>query len=113
MPCQLSTWILFSLSLVANIYATCGIGYRIWSYEKLALKSQRNHTHEAYRRSLKPIARIVVESGALNAAYLVVYTAILDRRRGAVAIMGDVAAPFVGIVFSLVGLFGFPLSTDS
>jgi len=93
---------LFSLSLVANIYATSGIAYRIWSYERRSLKSQRENSYVAYRRSFKPIARIIVESGALNATFLIVYTAILDKRPLAISIMGDMAAPFVGVVFSLV-----------
>jgi hypothetical protein len=93
---------LFSLSLIANIYATSGIAYRIWSYERRLLRSQHEHSYTAYRRSFLPIAKIIIESGALNATFLIIYTAILDKRPLAIAILGDMAAPFVGVVFSLV-----------
>ncbi|KAG6895235.1 hypothetical protein C0995_012987 [Termitomyces sp. Mi166 len=68
---------IFTLSLVANAIATSLVAYRIWMSER-----QFNRVANTRRGRLLPIARIVVESGLLNTAYLIVYITVLQVQKG-------------------------------
>jgi len=93
---------LFSLSLVANVYAVSLIAYRIWTVEKRQGGLKPTYSWAGGRQSLMPVARIVLESGALNAAYLITYIAILDSGSSALTVISDLASPLVGLIFSMV-----------
>ncbi|KAG5718184.1 hypothetical protein E4T56_gene18890 [Termitomyces sp. T112] len=90
---------IFTLSLVANAIATSLIAYRIWKNE-----GQFTLVANTRRGRLLPIARIIIESGLLNTAYLVVYITVLQvqKGKGSLPIVADMASPLVGIIFSLV-----------
>ncbi|KAL7283022.1 hypothetical protein ACG7TL_002446 [Trametes sanguinea] len=90
--------ILFSLSLVANAFST---SYRIWSVDN---QSRRNalQSDETSTSRLRPLVRIVMESGALNAAFLFAFMMTLKLGSQALEIMSEMAVPFTGIVFSIV-----------
>ncbi|KAG5335737.1 hypothetical protein C0989_000525 [Termitomyces sp. Mn162] len=75
------------------------IAYRIWKNE-----GQFTLVANTRRGRLLPIARIIIESGLLNTAYLVVYITVLQvqKGKGSLPIVADMASPLVGIIFSLV-----------
>ncbi|KAH8832054.1 hypothetical protein DL96DRAFT_1553232 [Flagelloscypha sp. PMI_526] len=54
------------------------------------------------RTSLWPILKIMIESGVLNAAYLIVYIVLMLRGSSYLPIIGNMACPIVGIIFSLI-----------
>ncbi|KAG7095908.1 hypothetical protein E1B28_006594 [Marasmius oreades] len=103
---------LFALSLVANGMATSLIAFRIWQSEKHLRKMHisrlaltwRSNDQTPRRKTLLPIALILIESGALNTAYLITYiiTLYVEKDAGGLPIVADMATPLVGIIFSLV-----------
>ncbi|KAG7095905.1 hypothetical protein E1B28_006592 [Marasmius oreades] len=101
---------IFTLSIIANGIATSLIAFRIWRNERklvlpsVSTKSTSGLSVISGRGSLLPIARILVESGALNTAYLIAYTIVLqvEEGQGSLPIVADMSTPLVGIIFSLV-----------
>jgi len=89
---------IFSLSIAANLYSTSLIAWRIWINERRIahLKARSSRT------SLMPIVYIVVESGALNAAYLIAYMIVLQVGSHGIEIFAEFSTPFVGVIFCLM-----------
>jgi len=90
----------FSLSLAANTIATGLIAFKIWQSErhlKFAMGAS-NASHS--RTSLMPVVILVIESGLLNAAYLLAYTIVLRSGSHGLEIMASIATPYIGIIFS-------------
>ncbi|KAI9061592.1 hypothetical protein FKP32DRAFT_1575597 [Trametes sanguinea] len=88
----------FSLSLVANAFATSMLAFRIWSVDR----SMKTVMEPGRKSRLSPIVRIVLESGLLNAAYLFVYVMTLEFGSEGLEIMSEMAVPLTGIIFSIV-----------
>ncbi|KAG7089810.1 hypothetical protein E1B28_011459 [Marasmius oreades] len=97
---QESTWLkmLFALSLVANAVATSLLAYRIWSVNK---RLQDMVTKES-ESSLTPVIRIILESGALNVAYLFAYVMAIGLSSQGLELISEMATPLTGIIFSTV-----------
>lgn len=62
----------------------------MWAAERQFAKSQGSTALLFSRRSFKPVLEIIVQSGALNVAYLVVYIAVLDTGSGVLSIVSGV-----------------------
>ncbi|TDL17404.1 hypothetical protein BD410DRAFT_776178 [Rickenella mellea] len=92
---------IFTLSLAANSIATALLAYKIWAHETRvnAVLSEGSRT---VRFSNMVIVKIVLESGMLNAAYLVAYVAILRCGTHGLEILSLMFTPFVGIIFATV-----------
>ncbi|KAF4569917.1 hypothetical protein EYR40_008897 [Pleurotus pulmonarius] len=86
----------FALSISANSYATCWIAYRLWENEK------NFFGNGSRRNSLMPVVLIIIESGALNAAYLIAYIAVLQSGSHGLEILAEFSTPFVGVIFTLM-----------
>ncbi|TBU38607.1 hypothetical protein BD309DRAFT_874014 [Dichomitus squalens] len=100
----------FSLSLVANALATSLLAFRIWYVDR-----QRAHVAiDSPGSSLTPIIRIILESGAINAATLFAFVMTLSFGSQGLEIMSEMATPLVGIIFSIVILrIGYRRHGDS
>jgi hypothetical protein len=93
----------FSLSLAANTMGTSAIAFKIWQNEqKFSAAFTGYSPRGGYRKSIMPVARIVAESGVVNAAYLLVYTVILVNGTHALEIMANISTPLIGILFCTV-----------
>ncbi|KAJ7750808.1 hypothetical protein B0H16DRAFT_1549167 [Mycena metata] len=94
---------IFSLSLAANVIATSLIAYRIWQSERQIrhLVGSRS-TRSSGSRSLTSVIRIIVETGAINAGYLLAYTFVLKSESHGLEIMASISTPLIGILFSMV-----------
>ncbi|KAI0675869.1 hypothetical protein C8Q78DRAFT_964526 [Trametes maxima] len=92
--------VLFSLSLVANALATSLLAYRIWSIDRQLMDAVDRDI--AGQSRLSPIVRIVLESGVMNAAYLLVFVMTLEFGSQALEIISEMAVPLTGIIFSIV-----------
>lgn len=68
------------------------LAYRIWLSERLIIEQGVSRSH----MGLRPVMRIVVESGALNTAFLITYMAVLDSKSplsaGALPIVSDMVS---------------------
>ncbi|KAF9472744.1 hypothetical protein BDN70DRAFT_886614 [Pholiota conissans] len=96
---QQKSWVaaIFTLSLCANAVATSLLAFRIWQVDR------RNRIILGGSTStLMPIVKILIESGAINAAYLFVYNVTLLSGSQALEFMAQVATPISGIIFSIV-----------
>ncbi|KZV60852.1 hypothetical protein PENSPDRAFT_619755 [Peniophora sp. CONT] len=87
----------FALSLSANGIAT---GLIAWRILKHARAMSRSVVSSGPR--LGPVARIVLESGAVNAAYLLAYLIVLQSGSHGLEIMANISTPLVGIIYSVV-----------
>jgi len=87
----------FSLSLVANAFATSMLAYRIWSVDR-----ETKNALAANSSRLSPIVRIILESGIINAAYLFAYVMTLEFGSEGLEIMSEMSVPLTGIIFSIV-----------
>ncbi|KAF8074149.1 hypothetical protein FPV67DRAFT_1409600 [Lyophyllum atratum] len=100
----------YVLSLVANAMSTGLLAFRIYTVRKQASRIQPSTTtlangtraSRAGRRSLKPVLKIILESGVLNAAYLFVYTICLVTKSQGLEVMSEMACPLTGIIFVIV-----------
>jgi len=100
----------YTLSLVANAMSTSLLAYRIWKARSQANQIQPStytnaeglHVSRPGRISLKPILYIIMESGALNAAYLFVYTMCLVSGSQGLEVMSEMACQLPGIIFMIV-----------
>ncbi|KAF8589743.1 hypothetical protein K439DRAFT_1404748 [Ramaria rubella] len=88
---------IFLLSLSANALATSFLAFRIWGVHR-----RTKHHLTAKGSTLMPIFRIIIESGAMNAAYLFVYNLMVLIGSEALEFMASVASPISGIIFSIV-----------
>ncbi|KAF8879039.1 hypothetical protein BD779DRAFT_1676574 [Infundibulicybe gibba] len=91
---------IFALSFSANAISTCLIAYKIWKADQ-QFKQVSSRTFST-RRSLFPVARIIIESGAINTAYLLAYTIVLRSGSNGIEIMASIVTPLVGIIFAMV-----------
>ncbi|KAF8883522.1 hypothetical protein BD779DRAFT_825736 [Infundibulicybe gibba] len=90
----------FSLSFAANGIATSLIAYKIWKADRQLKKTM---SIISTRRSLLPAARIIIESGAVNTAYLFIHMFVVYSNDAfGVQIMASIASPLVGIIFTMV-----------
>ncbi|KAF8879029.1 hypothetical protein BD779DRAFT_1447229 [Infundibulicybe gibba] len=92
---------IFSLSFAANTIATSLIAYKIWRADQRQRKITSTTSQTSARHSLLPIARIIVESGAINTAYLLTYVVILQYNSNGIQIMASIT-PLVGVIFTMV-----------
>ncbi|TDL17409.1 hypothetical protein BD410DRAFT_730062 [Rickenella mellea] len=92
---------IFALSLAANSIATSLLAYRIWAHEA-SINSVFAKGSIIYRFNNMFIVKIVLESGLINAAYLLTYTIILRSGSHALELFGSMSTPLVGIIFSTV-----------
>ncbi|KAL4262744.1 hypothetical protein AB1N83_005902 [Pleurotus pulmonarius] len=105
---------LMTLSIAANVYSTCMtlslrrftqadsatamMGYRIWYNERHYIHDDENRK----RNSLMPILYIIIETGALNAAYLIAYIAVLQSGSQGVGFLAEFTTPWIGCIFTLM-----------
>jgi len=96
---QQKSWVaaIFTLSLCANAVATSLLAFRIWQVDRRTRAVLGTSTS-----SLMPIVKILIESGAINAAYLFIYNVTLLSGSQALEFMAQVATPISGIIFSIV-----------
>lgn len=94
-----TSWItaLFTLSLCANAISTSLLAFKIWQVDRAARRFMAGSGS-----SLVPVLRIVVESGAMNAAYLFVYTMTLVTGTEALETMAEMATAVISIIATLL-----------
>jgi len=92
-------FVIFSLSFGANAISTSLLAYKIWKADRNMRKTLSVSVRE---KSLVPVLRIVAESGAVNTAYLLTYTIILQSGTNGIQIMACIVTPLVGIIFGTV-----------
>ncbi|THH09113.1 hypothetical protein EW146_g8787 [Bondarzewia mesenterica] len=90
----------FALSLCANGIATSLIAYRIWTHNRVMSSFGESWTSKS--SSLAPVFRIVLESGLINAAYLMAYLIVLRSGSHGLEVMACISTPLIGIIFSVV-----------
>ncbi|KAF9559578.1 hypothetical protein CPC08DRAFT_666314, partial [Agrocybe pediades] len=92
------SWVaaIFTLSLCANAVATGLLAFRIWQVDRRARRALASGS------TLMPIVKILVESGAINAAYLFIYNVTLLSGSQSLEFMAQVATPISGIIFSII-----------
>ncbi|KAG7089803.1 hypothetical protein E1B28_011453 [Marasmius oreades] len=97
---QESTWMkmLYAPSLVANALGTSLLAYRIWSVNKRL----RDMVTEEKSNLTTPVVRIILESGALNVAYLFAYVMAIGWSSQGLELISEMATPLTGIIFSTV-----------
>ncbi|THH13190.1 hypothetical protein EW146_g7005 [Bondarzewia mesenterica] len=85
-----SSWItaLFTLSLCANAISTALLAFKIWQVDRAAKRLMAGSGS-----TLLPILGIVVESGVMNAAYLLAYTITLVTGTEALETMAEMVRP--------------------
>ncbi|EJF57160.1 hypothetical protein BD309DRAFT_994349 [Dichomitus squalens] len=92
----------FALSLVANALATSMLAFRIWYVDRQRARQRGPIAVDAYWASLTPIIRIILESGAINAATLFAFVMTLSFGSQGLEVISEMATPLVGIIFSIV-----------
>ncbi|KAF8896594.1 hypothetical protein BD779DRAFT_1668355 [Infundibulicybe gibba] len=93
---QLKKWIIsfFSLTLVTNIICTSLIAFRIWYV---------NHQCTAFSsRSLRPVLRLVIESGAIYSITLLVLLILYKTHSWFQYVVVDAVSPIIGLVFTMI-----------
>ncbi|KAI0730814.1 hypothetical protein C8Q76DRAFT_833457 [Earliella scabrosa] len=98
---QHSLTLFFSASLVANALATSLLAYRIWSTDRAVVQVMNLDLRSEHHR-LTPILRIVLESGAINAALLSAFVIAAAFESPSLEIMSEMGTPMCGIIFSIV-----------
>ncbi|KAF8991667.1 hypothetical protein BDQ17DRAFT_1370452 [Cyathus striatus] len=93
---------LFSLSLAANSISTSLISYKIWTHDKKTRRVFFHGTTVYGGQNLMPVVRVIAESGAVNAAYLLAYLVVLVKGTHALEIMAGISTPLIGILFGTV-----------
>ncbi|KAI0741248.1 hypothetical protein C8Q80DRAFT_124870 [Daedaleopsis nitida] len=98
-PASQVAWIkaFLSLSLIANALATSLLAFRIWFTDRNTHNAIPGHTS-----SFLPIARIVLESGMMNAAYLFAEMMVITFDPTATEFMCDLGPAVAGIIFFVV-----------
>ncbi|KAA1475109.1 hypothetical protein DENSPDRAFT_409024 [Dentipellis sp. KUC8613] len=94
-----SPWLtgLFTLSLGANAISTILLAGRIWQHDRATRRVI--HVTES---ALTPILRIVIESGAMNATYLLVWTLTLATKSQALETMAEMATVMFALISTLL-----------
>lgn len=115
--------------LTDDLSSTAAIAFRLWMSQRQISSARTSTSHQTGRRGLWSVARILIESGSLNAAFLITYIAVLyaEKGQGSLPIVSDMVAnilnysyygiisnermhfpdphqatPMVGIIFSMV-----------
>ncbi|TFK50625.1 hypothetical protein OE88DRAFT_1726452 [Heliocybe sulcata] len=88
---------LSAMSLAANAIGSAFTAYMIWSTSRETAKLIGSAT-----LSLMPVLAIVIESSALNAAYMVANTVTLATGNESLETMAELGTPLVGCIFMLV-----------
>ncbi|KAJ7215165.1 hypothetical protein C8J57DRAFT_1732610 [Mycena rebaudengoi] len=92
-----------TLSMSANIIATSLLAYRIWVGDKALRESLgRSSGYTSSGSSHRRVLKIIMESGVVNAAYLVAYTTVLVVGNHGLEIMAGISTPLIGIIFTVV-----------
>ncbi|KAJ7689734.1 hypothetical protein B0H17DRAFT_874164, partial [Mycena rosella] len=87
------------LSMSTNIMATCEVMYRVPATgDALGRTSGYATSISSHRRVLK----IVMESGLVNAAYLIAYTTVLVLNNHGLQFVSAISTPLIGIIFTVV-----------
>ncbi|TDL17410.1 hypothetical protein BD410DRAFT_794370 [Rickenella mellea] len=92
---------IFSLSLAANSIATALLAYKIWANEA-RINAVLSEDSKMGRFSNMIIVKVVLESGVINAAYLVTYIVILGCGSHGLEVLEFMSTPLVGIIFATV-----------
>ncbi|KAJ7598600.1 hypothetical protein C8J56DRAFT_169867 [Mycena floridula] len=93
---ELSRWIIsfFSMTFATNVICTALVAYRVWVINK---------TRMSFRvRKIRSALLLVVESGALYSATLMVLLILYTSESWFQYVIIDAVSPIVGIVFSLI-----------
>ncbi|KAJ7464500.1 hypothetical protein FB451DRAFT_1263676 [Mycena latifolia] len=93
-----------ALSMSANIIATSLLAYRIWNSERQLSKSMGQTSGYKFSSGAnhRRVVRIVLESGLVNTAYLIAYTAVLVIGNTGLEVMAGISTPLIGIIFTVV-----------
>ncbi|TFY61749.1 hypothetical protein EVG20_g6941 [Dentipellis fragilis] len=87
----------FALTFSANVISTVLLTYKLWKHDRAAKKVL--HTAES---AFAPVIRIVVESGAMTAAYHLVYVITLETRSEALETTAEMASPVFALISTLL-----------
>ncbi|KAJ6495812.1 hypothetical protein C8R47DRAFT_373389 [Mycena vitilis] len=93
---ELSRWItsFFSMTFATNVICTALVAYRVWSINK---------KHVSFRvHKLRPLMLLIVESGAIYSATLMVLLILYNVDSWFQYVVLDAVSPIVGIVFSVI-----------
>lgn len=93
---QLQQWIIsfFSMTLATNLIGTGLVAYRLWHINNKGFK-------QSHRR-LYPVLLVIVESGAIYSAALLILLILYKRDSWFQYVILDAISPLVGIVFSVI-----------
>lgn len=86
-----------ALSLAANFIATCLTAFYLWNQSRKLAKIVKSTTSNRM-----PVVKIVIESTAFNAAYMIANTATLVAGTEGLETMAELGTPLVGCIFMLV-----------
>ncbi|TDL17403.1 hypothetical protein BD410DRAFT_901490 [Rickenella mellea] len=92
---------IFSLSLAANSVATVLLAYKIWAHEA-RVHAVLSAGSRMARFSNMIVVKIVLETGAINAAYLISYIVIFRCGSYALYVLEFMSNPVLGIIFVTV-----------
>lgn len=95
LPQPVGVYVLYILrSTDIVIHITALTAYQIWRSEQRFRRAQANLNLNVRRQSFRLIVKIIVESGAINAASLIAYTAVLNSASGTdgLPIMSDIVS---------------------
>ncbi|KAJ6576706.1 hypothetical protein DFH09DRAFT_1031478 [Mycena vulgaris] len=93
---ELSHWItsFFSMTFATNVICTALVAYRVWAI---------NRKHVSFRgRKLRSLMLLIVESGAIYSATLMVLLILYNVDSWFQYVVLDAVSPIVGIVFSVI-----------
>ncbi|KAF9458795.1 hypothetical protein BDZ94DRAFT_1325225 [Collybia nuda] len=93
---ELKQWIVsfFSMTLATNIICTGLVAFRIWHINRQNVSFSNN--------SLRPVMLLVIESGAIYSATLLVLLILYEVESWFQYVLLDAVSPIVGLVFSMV-----------
>ncbi|TDL19927.1 hypothetical protein BD410DRAFT_693330, partial [Rickenella mellea] len=92
---------IFALSLAANTISISLLAYRIWTHERRITSTMSKGSRFKSFDNLT-IVKIILESGFINAAYLLSYLIVLRSGSQGLEIMASISTPLVGIIFATV-----------
>ncbi|KAJ7438741.1 hypothetical protein FB451DRAFT_978917, partial [Mycena latifolia] len=90
------------LSMSSNIMATSLLGYRIWTSDKALTTHGLTSVYSSARSPYRRVLKIILESGLVNAAYLVAYTTVLVLNNHGLQFISGISTPLIGIIFAVL-----------
>ncbi|KAF9451549.1 hypothetical protein P691DRAFT_662941 [Macrolepiota fuliginosa MF-IS2] len=94
---RLRHWLVafFSFTLAGSTLCTLMIAIRIWALNRQSLDDLSG-------RSLSPIIRIVLESGAIYSGALIILLVLFETKSWFQYVLVDAMTPIIGLVFSII-----------